>query len=103
MIRATTPQILCRIKDADLTGAESVYVTIRQYNRELTLSGEDLSVSVDDGTTFILFHLTQAAAIGFYEGKAEIQVNWIYDTSKRGATKPATFSISKQLLERILP
>lgn len=109
MIRATTPTILCKIKDVDLTAASSVYITIRQYGREITLTGDDLDVTSSevDGhyVTEIFFHLTQSASLGLREGKTEIQANWTYTENGeqfRGATKVAAFKVDKQILERIV-
>jgi len=110
MIRATTPTIIARIKNVDLTQANSVYVTIRQYGETLTLTGEDLDVTYTEesgqGKTEISFMLTQNESLGFHEGKAEIQVNWLYYDDgelRRGATKFAYFTIDKQILRRVLP
>ena len=109
MIRATTPTILARIRDVDLTAANEVFVTIRQYGQEITLTGEDIDVTKvteDDKTrTEITFHLTQLTSLSLREGKAEIQVNWLYVRDGellRGATKFTCFPIDKQILARVL-
>lgn len=110
MIRATTPLIRATIEGVDLTRADSVYMTIRQFGREITLTGDDLDVTaiVEDGetTTQILFRLNQSASLGLAEGRAEIQANWIYTddgVQLRGATLFKTFVIDKQILARVLP
>lgn len=110
MIRATTPPFVAKIKDVDLTAATNVYVTITQFGRLLTLTGNDLTITKEESggvtTSKIEFYLTQDASIGFREGRAEIQVNFLYTdngVTMRGATKAETFHVDKQLLERILP
>lgn len=109
MIRATTPTILAKIAGVDLTAASSVYITIRQYGREITLTGDDLNVSSSEiggqYVTEIFFHLSQSTALSLFEGKADIQCNWIYTENGeqlRGATKVATFNVDKQILERVV-
>lgn len=109
MIRATTPLIIARIKGVDLTQAESVYVTIQQYGKEITLTDENIDVTVtteeQETITEVRFMLTQETSLGLSEGKAEIQVNWLYHDAgelRRDATKFAKFSIDKQLLKRVL-
>lgn len=110
MIRATTPTFIAKIKGVDLTLADAVYITIRQFGREITLTGGNIVVtsSVVSGemVTEIQFHLSQESSLGLSEGDATIQCNWIYtynEETLRGATKVSAFPIDKQTLERTMP
>ena len=105
MIRATTPTFTLTVKDEhlDLGQAESVYVTITQGQTSITKSGEDVSVDQNVCSCW----LTQAEALRFQKGAAEVQVNWTYTdtvdgTTRRAATRPKAFEVEKQLLPRVI-
>ena len=105
MIRGTTPTFTLTVGDSrtvDLSLAQNIYVTIKQGNTEIELSGE--SLSVDDNV--ISCYLTQEQSLQFLEGVgAKIQVNWTYNsegTVKRAATVVKGIQIHEQLLKRVI-
>lgn len=104
MIRGTTPDITLRIEDqdVDLTAAEAVYATIVQGKNKITKTTEDLSIEARRVEIF----LSQEETLSLEVGTAEVQLNWLYrDRGKlrRGSTKPAAFSVLRQLLDEVLP
>lgn len=102
MVRGTTPTLTLTIPgDAglDLTEVRSVYVTIRQDKKSVTLSGEDLTVEPHA----VSFHLSQSDSLGLTADQAEVQMNWLYQDAesgdlRRGATLVKRLAITKQLL-----
>lgn len=105
MIRGTTPTFRLTIagKSVDLTKAEHIYVTLTQKGTEITLTGDDLSVTQKTVACF----LPQKQSLLLKEGEsAEIQVNWTYEddlgNTRRGATKTKEIPIEKQLLKRVI-
>ena len=109
MIRGTTPPIVARIKNVDLTLADSVYVTIKQFGNEIELTGNDLAISAatveTEVVTTISFYLPQETSLALNVGRAAIQANWLYTENGetlRGATKVACMEIDEQLLGRVI-
>ena len=102
MIQGTTPAVTLTIPnggDLDLTGADSVSVTVKQGFRTVTKQGEDLEI----GPKAVTFRLTQEESLGFTEGRAEVQLNWLsHDPGdglpSRGATRVKEIEIGRQLL-----
>lgn len=102
MINYTTPTLHLIVEGIDLTGQE-IYVTLEQSNRELTKSGEDLTVTLDGEDTKIEFTLSQEESASFqYSRSAQVQVNWISQNGVRGATNIAQIGVLKNLLDEVL-
>ena len=106
MIQGTTPAVTLSIPnggDLDLTGADSVFVTVKQGFRTVTKQGEDLEIRPQEVT----FRLTQEESLGFTEGRAEVQLNWLSADAgdglpSRGATKVKEIEIGRQLLTEVV-
>ena len=106
MIQGTTPAVTLTIPnggDLDLTGADSVFVTVKQGFRTVTKQGEDLEIRPQAVT----FRLTQEESLGFTEGRAEIQLNWLGADAgdglpSRGATKVKEIEIGRQLRTEVM-
>ena len=105
MIRGTTPTFSLTVKgddNLDLRQASSVYVTIRQRNTEIELTGDDLTLEA----RVIHCFLPQEESLKLIRGDAEIQANWTYVTqsgiTRRNATVVRSLVIGKQLLDRVI-
>ena len=98
--RATTPTITLTFTDAtlDLTEAANVYVTLEQFNKTMTKTGEDLTVQAKQIELF----LDQEETLKFAEGDAHIQANWVTPTGRRACSDVQTIQISKQLLKEVI-
>lgn len=104
MIRGTTPTFKLTVTNGgelDLTAADEVFVTIRQREKTVTKTGEDIFVEPQAVSVW----LEQKDSLRFAAGPAEVQINWTYmdqDThqKRRAATKVKTITIAEQLLER---
>lgn len=101
MIRGTTPDYVLTLPGIDLTGM-TVYVTIRQKNREITLTGAELTVASDGEDSTIAFMLTQKQTLMLNEGQASVQVKFIDASGTVGATKIGRLTIDKALLEKVI-
>ena len=101
MIRGTTPDYVLTLPGIDLTGM-SVYVTIAQGNRKVTLTGTELSVASDGEDSTIAFMLTQAQTLSLREGPASVQVKFIDASGNTGATNIGSLTVDRALLERVV-
>lgn len=102
MINYTTPTLHLTIENIDLTGQE-IYVTLEQGKKEITKSGEDLTVTLDGEDTKIEFTLSQEESASFaYSRSAQIQVNWINQNGARGATNIAQIAVLRNLLDEVI-
>lgn len=101
MIRGTTPDYVLTLPGIDLDGM-TVYVTIEQKGREITLTGDALTVASDGEDSTIAFMLTQEQTLAFAEGKASVQVKFIDTAGNVGATKIGRLTIDRALLERVI-
>lgn len=99
----TTPTFLLTFDDddLDLTTADHVYVTFRalECRKEylLTKTGDDLNVKPQSISVF----LSQEETADLGVGNIEIQANWTQD-GKRAASEVVPFTLSKQLLRRVV-
>lgn len=102
MVRGTTPDFTLRIKSdkVDLTKANNVYVSIRQDQVYIELTGEALTIE----TNTVGCYLSQADSLSLSDKKpAKVQINWTVqqdDRIKRLSTKTKEIQISEQLLKR---
>lgn len=99
MIRATTPTyILSLPQDSgiDLTQAQEVHFTLQQNGTKI-----DKIVDPTDGLTVEVM-LEQAETLNLKDGRAEIQLNWIFADGRRGATYVSSVRVDKQLLNEVL-
>lgn len=100
--RGTTPTFTCTFKEdgLDLTTAHNVYVTFKSANalNSLTKSGSSLVVEPKS----IAVYLSQKETLGFGVGDVEIQANWTTASGDRAASDIVTYTISKQLLPKVV-
>lgn len=99
--RWTTPQMTLLVKGVDIT-AYDVYVTIRQWNNEITVSGDDLAMTATSDGTEITLMLTQEQAGSLNVKKfAQVQVNYMVG-DVRNATEIANVNIYDNLLDEVI-
>lgn len=101
MIRGTTPDYILNVKGVDLTD-KTVFVTISQGSKKITMSNNDIGISKVDDDSIISIRLTQEQTLGFADGNAKIQVRFIDSENIAKATEIASISISPVLLERVI-
>lgn len=101
MIRGTTPDYVLSLDGVDLSD-KSVYVTISQGNKKMTLTGERLSVSVTGEGSEIAFTLSQEDTLGLSVGEATVQVRFIDGAGHAEATNTAVLTVKRVLLEGVI-
>lgn len=99
MIQYTTPTLHLVVEGADIT-QHTVYVTIRQGVREVTLTDVELTLEGED--THIRASLTQQQTGGLRKGDAEVQVNWVDQSQHRAATTVGKIAVTENLLARVV-
>lgn len=100
MIRGTTPDYILNV-NADLSD-KTVYVTISQGRKKLTLTGDDLMIATDETGSTIAIRLTQEQTLGFVVGSAEVQVKFIGSDGYTKGTNICPITVSRALLERVV-
>ena len=98
--RYTTPVFTLTFteKELDLTQATGVFVTFKQANKVMTVTGGDLVVT--EKTIEVSF--TQEDTAEFCEGDVEIQANWVTGDGSRAASDVVTYQFTKQLLQEVI-
>lgn len=95
MIRGTTPTITLKIPSRDLRECDIV-VTIQNARKTIHKNNEEMDIEYNNGT-LLSITLSQEETLSFAEGKASVQVNWLYPTGNREATTIADAYIGKNL------
>ena len=102
MINYTTPTISLTVEDIDLTGKD-VYVTLEQGCNQLTKTGTQLAISIEEADTVIDMTLTQEESAKFdYNKNAAVQVNWISSDGVRSATDIKKIDVMRNLLDEVI-
>lgn len=99
MRRYTTPTVTVTVEGVDLT-AQDVLVTFSQRGNRLTVEGP--SMALQDGDTVISVPLSQLQTGGFFEGSAEVQVNWLDGYGHRDATTVGAIQVERNLLAEVV-
>lgn len=98
-IRGTTPDYILTLDGYNLTGRK-VFVTIAQGLRNITLTGERLTVVADESGSTIAFSLTQAETLMFTTGNADIQVKCIDSAGNVDGSGIGVLTIDRALLDK---
>ena len=99
--RGTTPTFVLTFgatSGVDLTAASNVYVTFKSADEILTKTGADVVVEALSASVY----LTQAETLSFREGNVDIQINWTLADGSRFASEIVTYTISRQLLQKVV-
>ena len=97
----TTPTFTLTFNEENLNlqETENVYVTFRSRDYILTKTGESLDIQEKS----IGVRLSQTETARFQTGDVEIQANWTTAGGERAASEIVCYSISKQLLQKVVP
>lgn len=96
MRRGTTPTLSVWV-DADLSGFDAVYLTLRSPTAEVDKTGDALTVSPSDGGCTVSATLAQADTLAFSAGEmVDVQVR-----ARKGDRAVAT-DVGQLLAERVL-
>ena len=101
MIRGTTPYCVLTVRGRDLTD-KTVYVTLSQDGKKLTLTGDRLRMAYKDGATAIVVCLTQQETLNFRVGALDVQVRFIDAEDDADATKIKQLRVDRVLLEEVI-
>lgn len=71
MRRGTTPTLKIKVKGIAITQLKTVYITIRQGQKELTKTNND--IEIEDGNVISVF-LSQEDTLKFFGGHVDIQL-----------------------------
>lgn len=102
MVRGTTPTFIFNTP-VDLTQATSVYVTFSKMDDDiiLTKTGTDLDITDESVSVF----LTQEETLSFPNGKAKVQLNWLYTEDsriKRACSNQKTITATDNLIDEVI-
>ena len=101
MIRGTTPYCVLTVRGRDLTD-KTVYVTLSQDGKKLTLTGDRLRMAYKDGAPAIVVCLTQQETLNFRVGALDVQVRFIDAEDDADATKIKQLRVDRVLLEEVI-
>lgn len=99
--RGTTPTLTLELpadSGIDLTAAHGVYVTLASRGKKLTLDGDALTVAA----LSVEVYLSQAQTLAFPEGPVDIQLNWTDGAGNRWASDIAEYTLTRQLLDKVV-
>lgn len=98
-MQGLTPTIIVRVPETiDLTEAASHYVSFMQGNLLRLKKTDGFEVTAHE----VSIYLTQEETLLFRPGTASMQVNWVYSTGQRGATKWLGLHIDANQLPEVL-
>lgn len=103
MRRGTTPDYELKVSGYDLSG-QTLFVTLSQYAKKVTLSGDRLNVTYDPAanTTSVIFSLTQQETLTFKSGNAEVQIRFIDADGVAQATEIKLLPVLPILFEEVI-
>lgn len=102
MRQYTTPTLSIKVKGVDLTAADSVWVTIANTARTVSITKDEPTMTVSGSDTNVTISLTQDETRRFVpKAKVDIQVNWMTG-SVRCATDIASVTAFENLLKEII-
>lgn len=97
-MQGLTPTITVKVPNTvDLTQAAGVYPSIKQGGRIIRPQIFD----VDEHQVDV--YLTQEDTLSLVMGPAEIQLNWVFATGQRAATRPNRFNVLSNHILEVLP
>jgi len=101
MIRATTLTLVCTVGEgADLSGADNVWVTLKQGSVQVTKTLAEGQVDRQGNT--LTLGLTQEETLAFTPAApVQIQVNWMAE-NERSATEIVQIPVEKNLISEVL-
>lgn len=101
MYQGTTPALVLRVKDKDLTEA-TIFASIRTGTNVVTKTGDDLTVTTDDGDTLVTMTLTQNETLKLNTGDALIQIRYIDENGLAWATTKAKVTVKDVIYKEVI-
>lgn len=95
MTRGTTPTIKIKLINCDVSILQSAYVTFKQFDKELTKTGDD--IEIDYIENMIIVRLSQEDTLLFYPMDVEVQVRAVLTDGNAIASK-----VQKMPMHRVL-
>ena len=102
-MQGTTPYLLIRVKQRDLTGAQTIILTIKQGACPRDFGTERIIVlTVDESGTLLCVHMTQEETLALRPGTYEMQVNWIDAGGESRKTNIGTANVLRALHKGVI-
>ena len=101
MRQGTTPTYTLTVDGYDLTD-KTVFVTVRGRSRQITKTGDALSIAYSEGASTIAFELTQEDTFALGLGAAEVQVRFVDVDGTARATDIAALDVLPVLMPGVI-
>ena len=101
MVKGTTPtfRLLLNDETVDLTQALNVYATFKQGTKEITKSGDDLTVLANE----VDVYLEQKETLMFSSNDImQVQLNWTYVDGRRACSNIIKIPVGQNLIGSVL-
>ena len=102
MRRGTTPTLELTLTGVDAIASDKIYVTLKQSQREITKTNEDLSIESGESESVINLYLSQQETLSLRTGTCEIQVRGINALGDAWASDIATINIKEILRDGVI-
>lgn len=102
MRRGTTPTLELTLTGVDSIASDTLYVTVKQSQKEITKTNDALTVVVGETDTVISLYLTQQETLSLKRGTAEVQVRGISSLGDAWASDIATINIKEILKDGVI-
>lgn len=90
MRRGTTPTLRIKVKGIAVEELDSIFLTLKQGNKELTKENDD--VQIDEDENRLLVTLTQEETLNFNDGACQIQLR---ATTTKGAVVASSIVVKQ--------
>lgn len=102
MRRGTTPTLQLTLTGVEEISADTLYVTLKQSQREITKTNSDLTIEVLESESVINLYLSQRETLSLRKGPCEIQVRGINILGDAWASDIATIEIKEILKDGVI-
>ena len=102
MYQGTTPALVLRVKDKDLTEDVTIFASIRTGTNVVTKTGDELIVAKDDDDTLVTMTLTQNDTLKLNAGDALVQIRYIDDDGLAWATTKAKLTVKDVIYKDVI-
>lgn len=102
MRRGTTPTLELTLTGVDAIASDTLYVTLKQSQREITKTNDDLSIEAGETESVINLYLSQQETLSLRKGTCEIQVRGINALGDAWASDIAAINIKEILRDGVI-
>ena len=102
MRRGTTPTLELTLTGVDAIASDTLYVTLKQSQREITKTNNDLSIEAGETESVINLYLSQQETLSLRKGTCEIQVRGINALGDAWASDIAAINIKEILRDGVI-